>query len=118
MARLLADETFTAGTSYRAFRGAWVGRPTTPPDAVLTRSGGTATVHVSWNGATQVATWRVLSGSDAAAAVPVATMARTGFETAIPLPRAPSPYLEVQAIDASGKVLGSAVVGCPLCLPS
>ncbi len=106
--RLLSDATFTAGTSYRAFVAPWVGRPTTPPDAVLRRSGSGATVYASWNGATQVASWRVLSGSDAADAVPVATEARTGFETAVPVQH-PGTYLQVQALDATGAVLSSVV---------
>ena len=105
---LLDDETFTAGTSYRAFLDAWVGLPTTPPDAVLTRSGYTATVYASWNGATQVVSWRVLTGFDAADAAPVTTVPRTGFETAIPL-EPPGPYVQVQALDASGSVVGSVV---------
>ena len=107
---LLADETFTAGTSYRAFRAPWTGLPTTPPDAALRRSGSAATVYASWNGATQVASWRVLTGSDATGARPVATVRRTGFETAIPV-KHPGTYVQVQALDASGAVLGSAVPG-------
>lgn len=102
---LLSDATFTAGTSYRAFRAPWVGRPTTPPDAVLVRSGSTATVYASWNGATEVASWRVLSGSDAADAVPVTTVPRSGFETAIPVAH-PGAYVDVEALDATGAVLG------------
>lgn len=106
---LLADETFTAGTSYRAFLAPWVGKPTTPPDAALTRSGSTATVYVSWNGATEVARWRVLSGTSSADAAPLTTVPRTGFETAIQL-KHPGSYLRVEALDASGTVLGSVVV--------
>ncbi len=105
---LLADDTFTAGSSYRAFLNPWVGKPTTPPDAVIERTVLTGTVYASWNGATQVASWRVLTGSDAAHAKPVVTVARTGFETAIPV-RFPGAYVEVQALDASGTVLGSTV---------
>ena len=108
--RLISDATFTAGTSYRAFMAPWTGRPTVPPDVLLRRSGSSATVYASWNGATQVASWRVLSGSDAAEAVPVATMPRTGFETAIPVQH-PGTYLQVQALDATGTVLSSVVPG-------
>jgi hypothetical protein len=64
--------------------------------------------YVSWNGATQVASWRVLTGSDADDATQVATVARSGFETAIAVPNAGT-YVEVQALDSSGKVLGGAV---------
>jgi hypothetical protein len=41
-------------------------------------------------------------------ATQVATVARSGFETAIPVPNAGT-YVEVQALGSSGKVLGSAV---------
>lgn len=105
---LLDDETFTAGTSYRAYLESWVGRPATPPDAVLEHDGSSTTLYASWNGATEVASWRVLSGLDAATAVPVATVPHTGFETAIPLARS-GPYVLLQALDASGAVLGSVV---------
>ena len=105
---LLDDDTFTKGSSYRAFLEPWVGRPATPPDAVIERSVLTGTVYASWNGATQVASWRVLTGSDAAHAVAVASAPRTGFETAIPI-TFPGAYVAVQALDASGTVLGSAV---------
>ncbi|HEX2856309.1 MAG TPA: arylsulfotransferase family protein [Propionibacteriaceae bacterium] len=107
--KLLADESFSQGTSYRAFLAPWVGKPTAPPDAALTRSGSTATVYVSWNGATQVASWRVRTGTNAKDAASVTTVPRSGFETAIPL-RHPGAYIQVQALDASGAVLGSVVV--------
>ena len=105
---LLDDDTFAAGTSYRTFLDPWVGLPTTPPAAVLTRSGSTATVDASWNGATQVASWRVLTGTDAVVAVPATTVARTGFETQIRLAH-PGAFVQVQALDASGNVLSSIV---------
>ena len=41
--------------NYRAYRGEWVGRPTGRPTAV--RRG--KTLRVSWNGATEIATWQV-----------------------------------------------------------
>lgn len=108
--QLLSDATFTAGSSYRAFVAPWTGTPTAPPDAVLRRSGSAGTVYVSWNGATQVASWRVLTGSDASDAAPAATVPRAGFETAIPL-KHPGGYVEVQALDAAGTLLRSVVVG-------
>jgi hypothetical protein len=106
--QLILDNTFSAGTSYRAYRAPWVGMPKTSPDTVLTHDGSTTTASVSWNGATQVASWKVLTGSSADDATQVATVARTGFETTIPVPN-PGTYVEVQALDAAGKVLGSAV---------
>ena len=49
---------------YRAFRFPWSGRPASPP-AVLASLNDTSeetVVHASWNGATEVAAWRVLAG--------------------------------------------------------
>jgi hypothetical protein len=75
--------------SYRAYRSPWVGTPKTKPTAVR-RDG---RLHVSWNGATQVAAWQV--GTK--------TYPRTGFETSVP---APSARTAVRALDSSGTVLG------------
>jgi hypothetical protein len=63
-------------------------------------------VYASWNGATQVAAWKILGGPDAATLRPVASSARAGFETAIPAPPGEREF-EVQALDASGRVLGT-----------
>jgi hypothetical protein len=93
--------------SYRTYRFPWVGTPTTAPAiAAVTGHGGTATVYASWNGATKVASWRVLAGSSPTRLTAVATAARDGFETALTTPAA-APYVEVQALEASGAILGS-----------
>ena len=63
------------------------------------------TVYASWNGDTRTASWRVLAGPSAQQLAPVATAARTGFETAIATP-GPESFVAVQALDASGAVLG------------
>ena len=49
---------------YRAFRFPWSGRPLSPPAvlASLNDTGEETIVHASWNGATDVASWRVLAG--------------------------------------------------------
>ncbi len=49
--------------SYRVYRESWSGRPSTRPAFALSRAGAKATVYASWNGATEVARWRVLGGS-------------------------------------------------------
>ncbi|MGH2903847.1 MAG: arylsulfotransferase family protein [Solirubrobacteraceae bacterium] len=93
--------------SYRAYRFPWVGAPTTAPAiAALTGHGGRATVYASWNGASKVASWRVLAGSSPTHLAPVTSAARDGFETTLTTPGA-APYVEVQALDASGALLGS-----------
>jgi hypothetical protein len=95
------------GQSYRAFRFPWVGRPATRPS--LARHGGT--LHASWNGATEVASWRLHEGARATALRPGVTAARTGFETVL-RPAAGTRHAAVVALDRAGTPLGrSATVG-------
>jgi Arylsulfotransferase (ASST) len=96
---LLLDADFGTGESYRCYRFPWTGRPTEPP--ALKVADGTA--YVSWNGATEVASWRFLAGADKQSAVEVGTVRREGFETSAEVPD--EPYLAVQALDADGRVL-------------
>jgi hypothetical protein len=103
----LADGSVT----YRAFRAAWVGRPAEPPKVAITRQGGSAIAHVSWNGATEVAKWRADMGSRQSALHPVATARRAGFETAVRLGSRKG-YLALTALDAAGKVLGASSLHC------
>jgi Arylsulfotransferase (ASST) len=109
--QLLFDAHLPAGDqSYRDFRFAWTGTPAHPPTYSLQPAapGGGATVYASWNGATLVASWRVLAGATPTSMGPVAQVARGGFETAIPLPVATTgPLVEVQALGTGGEVLGS-----------
>jgi hypothetical protein len=108
---LLFDAHFSAHTqSYRAFRLPWTGTPAhAPAFALRPAAGGAATVYASWNGATLVTGWRVLSGAGAGSLRAVAQVARSGFETAIALPPgARGPYMTVQALDAAGQVIGTA----------
>ncbi len=97
--------------SYRVYRQAWSARPAAPPLFALVRSGSRATVYASWNGATGVASWRVLAGSSPQALGPAGAAPRAGFETAVALTPAPpkGSWLQVQALDASGAVLGASV---------
>jgi hypothetical protein len=102
--------------SYRSYRFSWSGAPSEPPAVAAVAApaaGGSAgagaapvTVYASWNGDTRTASWRVLAGPSAQQLAPVAGAARTGFETAISTP-GPAPFLAVQALDASGAVLGT-----------
>jgi arylsulfotransferase ASST len=104
--RLLLDGTITVGDqSYRAFTHEWAGHPTEPPAvAARHRSGGGAVVYASWNGATNVATWRVFAGTSRSALHQVGSGRRSGFETAIAV-RSKGPYFAVQAHDAKGTLL-------------
>jgi hypothetical protein len=105
-------QVFTAGfgspvTSYRAYRDQWTGEPLWPPSIdVKPAPAGEIAVYASWNGATEVAQWRVLSGARKTAVRPVAEAPRGGFETRIAV-RTKRPYVEVQALAASGRVLAT-----------
>jgi EmrB/QacA subfamily drug resistance transporter len=93
--------------SYRAIQVQhWTGLPLTRPSAVARRAGGTTKVYVSWNGATQVRSWRVLAGPSAGALHPVATAGKGGFQTAIAVPSGARVF-QVQALSAQGKVIGT-----------
>jgi len=99
--------------SYRSFRLPWTGQPTGPPVFASVRQPGAGgrIVYASWNGATAVASWRVLAGPSARTLAVVAAAPRSGFETAIALPAAISgAYLEVQARDATGALIGASGV--------
>ena len=95
-------------TAPTAWRGA--ATPSTPPALAVVRAacGHGATVYASWNGATEVASWRVLGGRVAAAPrTRRRKAARSGFETAIvAAARRRRRLREVQALDAAGAVIG------------
>ncbi len=92
--------------SYRTLREPWVGLPLYPPVGAARRHAGRTVVYASWNGDTQVTAWRVLGGPSAGRLTRLASAPKDGFETAIALPRSEQ-MLEVQALDAAGKVLGT-----------
>jgi hypothetical protein len=102
--------------SYRSFRLRWHGTPKQPPEfALVPGVNGARTLYASWNGATGVASWAMLTGPSAASLHRIAEVPRSGFETPITLPAQPAPTLvTVQALDASGAVLGTAA---PATLP-
>ncbi|HTB69980.1 MAG TPA: arylsulfotransferase family protein, partial [Solirubrobacteraceae bacterium] len=110
---LLFDAHFPAHTqSYRDFRFQWTGTPHEPPTFAFHASGaGAGVVYASWNGATLVDGWRVLTGASAKALGQAAQAPRSGFETAIALPAgAAGRYMTVQALNAAGQVIGAAPV--------
>ena len=101
--KMLFDGRIARGQdSYRGYRHEWVGRPTTKPAvALVSRS-----AYASWNGATEVASWTLLTGSSADKVdKAIGTASNAGFETRITM-KDPSTYVAMQAEDADGKVLG------------
>jgi hypothetical protein len=96
--------------SYRAYRSRWTGEPLSPPSIdIKPASGDDITVYASWNGATQVADWRVLAGASKTALRPIADVPRSGFETGIAI-HTTRPYIEAQALAAGGRLLATSKV--------
>ncbi len=108
---------------YRAFRFPWSGRPSSPPAvlASLNNTGEETIVHMSWNGATEVSSWRVLAGEHPNSLRAQATIGASGFESSTTLPEKHA-YVAVQALDSAGHVLGAShtvqVVSYAASLPS
>ena len=112
--------------AYRSFKMPWVGRPNYPPKLVAyshscwLSDDSPLVVYASWNGATEVRSWR-FSASYTGAHGPwlqAGTYPKTGFETnatlssiekyktsLYPFPR----HARVEALDVNGEVLGSTV---------
>ncbi len=98
--------------SYRIYREPWSGQPSEPP-AISARTSGAATaVYASWNGATTVTAWQLLTGSSASRMTAVSTTPKRGFETTIPAPVAA--FVQVRALSASGKPLASSKIVRPV----
>jgi hypothetical protein len=93
---------------YRGFRFPWSARPASPPAVVanLNNTGEQTIVQMSWNGATEVASWRVLAGEHPQALTPQTTIAAGGFESSAILTKKYA-YAAVQALDSAGRVLGT-----------
>jgi hypothetical protein len=105
------DAHFTVpSSSYRAYRFPWSAQPPTlPAIAVGAGSAGATNVYASWNGATDVAAWRVLAGPSSTALTGVARGSRSNFETAVSTP-SQAPYYSVQALGSTGQILATSPV--------
>ncbi len=103
---LLLDGRFVGDTSsYRVYKFSWQGAPKVPPAVAASTSGKTTSVYATWNGATNVSGWRVLSGSSATKLKATRAVSRSGFETMTRIDAAR--YVAVQALDARGRVLAT-----------
>ncbi|KAF3480131.1 uncharacterized protein GIQ15_05478 [Arthroderma uncinatum] len=88
--------------SYRVHRVAWTGTPTTKPSVKACRSTTNKeelTVYVSWNGVTDVESWKVYEALDGGELKEIKDEPRSGFETT------------VQAQSSGNKVVVAAVGG-------
>jgi hypothetical protein len=93
--------------SYRAFRFPWRGHPSDRPAAAAERaSDEEVNVYASWNGATEVESWEVLTGPRPDGLEPLGSVTRNGFETAI-LARTFERYVAVRARDRRGLIIGT-----------
>ncbi|CAK7226223.1 hypothetical protein SEUCBS140593_006168, partial [Sporothrix eucalyptigena] len=90
--------TEATSQSYRGYRSAWHATPNTSPAVyACTTSNNETTVYASWNGATEVDSWRVSYGSSAFNLSHTVTYARNGFETRLVV-ESPETYVQVAAI--------------------
>ena len=106
--RQIFNGSFPLGVeSYRAYRFPWTGEPVTPPSvAVVPEPDGSVKVYASWNGATQVTSWRVFGETRAGKPRSLGRVPDRGFESMIQLNSEPA-YLTVQALDHNGHVIGT-----------
>ncbi|KAK2809696.1 hypothetical protein FQN50_003541 [Emmonsiellopsis sp. PD_5] len=104
--------------SYRSYKHPFIGRPSTPPAAVASLHGSPASgfmtlIHASWNGATEVASWRFYARhNETAPPVVVGNATKVDFETEFAA-RGYLDWLSVEAVDRRNKTLGMSGVFRP-----
>jgi hypothetical protein len=92
--------------SYRGYRFQWSGYPTGAPAIAVAGAAGSTSVYASWNGATAITSWQVLSGASPTELSVTASAPKGGFETTISTPGSPA-YVAVRALGSGGEVLGT-----------
>ncbi|KAK9780354.1 putative ASST-domain-containing protein [Seiridium cardinale] len=118
--------------NYRAYKQDWAATPYWPPEVAAKTYKDAVTAYVSWNGATKVKGWVLVSipprvsasrwkyanlgeikyasdsedGLTSADSV-VARVSRSGFETEVPLGHLNASYLRAEAINRHNTVIGS-----------
>ncbi len=107
--------------SYRVFRFPWVGRPPWPPTLGVAQRDGRTLLTITWNGATEVGSYRILAGATRDALAPFAVQPRTGFETTYDVTGATEAsaadhYFRVMPLDRAGAdTVYSNIVAVPTC---
>jgi len=96
--------------SYRVYKSPWEGQPAEKP-AIAAREldNGSVRVYASWNGATDVSGWELLTGPSRSSLESVRTEPRSGFETEIEAP-ADGLFFQVRARSARGETLDSSKI--------
>jgi hypothetical protein len=91
--------------NYRAFRFPWAGHPTWPSALVVQPSGAGIRLAFSWNGATEVAAYRVYAGNASPPTTLLGTAPKAGFETTTVLQgtQASYCYYQVVPVDSQGQ---------------
>ncbi|MHB2001074.1 MAG: arylsulfotransferase family protein [Solirubrobacteraceae bacterium] len=110
-ARMWAEVEKNETQSYRTFKFPWKATPHQPPSIAAEVKNGQVEAWASWNGATEVSGWRLLGGSSPESLEPIATTARTNFETT--LKAAAKPYVAVEALNSAGEVIGNSSAIAP-----
>lgn len=102
--KMLFDARIARGQdSYRGYRQEWVGTPRAKPNATVVKS----SAYASWNGATEVDEWKLLTGSsEDSVEKEIGSAKAKGFETRITL-KEPGAFVAMQAVDKDGEVLGT-----------
>lgn len=113
--QLVLEASFSSHrfVSYRGYKHAWVGHPIEAPSlnayAYGTTTSTTTTVfHVSWNGATEVISWRfwgACSNATNTEFTPLGSVSRTGFETMFQASGSPL-YVYAEGLAEGGVSLG------------
>ena len=107
--KLLFDARYpNPDISYRVYLQRWSATPFYRPRLAARRVRGRITVYASWNGATNVASWQVLAGSNPRHLRAVKRTRRAGFETSINVPG--GRFFKIRALDRKGHVIGVAKV--------
>jgi hypothetical protein len=94
--------------SYRVFKRNWIGRPKTSPNVAYKGEN----LYISWNGATEIATWVLLpADADTDNFTPLVSVPKEGFETRLPVPKDLNKLsLRAAGLDSHGNILGSTPV--------
>lgn len=119
--QVLFDLSFDSPyVSYRAFRFPWQGFPDTQPALAYKVDGNAITLGYSWNGATEVAAYRIFGGDSAQSLGLIEQKTKTDFETQSQFANLPQGecYFQVAALDQNGQELARSKVistnlGCP-----
>ena len=101
--------------SYRNYKFPWVGHPKQPPDvhSAAVRAGDdvmTTLVHVSWNGATEVASWNLYkTNAEGNINELIASTPRQGFESALAC-SGYATFVVAEALDRNNDSLGKSEI--------